>query len=129
MGQRFTQLQKMKPEMVPYVFEDINLLKMMGAKWTECSPGYTQRYDHQVIPLPVLEELARHIKLSDLDLTPNNDTLESVDSTNENSENSENSETLDKDKIKELLKKNNVNMNDLDLNNLNLENDGDNVRE
>jgi hypothetical protein len=105
----------MKPQMVPYVFEDINLLKMMGAKSTECSPGYTQRYDHQAIPLTALEELARHIKLSDLDLKPNNDKLESVDSMTENNE------KLDMDKIKELLEKKNVNMNDVDFNNLNLE--------
>ena len=68
MGPKFTRLQKMKPEMMPIVFQDVRLLEMMGAKHTQLGKGYTQRYDHALIPLTALEELALKVKLEDLEI-------------------------------------------------------------
>ena len=68
MGPKFTRLQKMKPEMMPIVFQDVRLLQMMGAKQTQLGKGYTQRYDHGLIPLTALQELALKVKREDLEI-------------------------------------------------------------
>ena len=68
MGPKFTRLQKMKPEMMPIIFQDVRLLQMMGAKQTKLGKGYTQRYDHGLIPLTALEELALKVKREDLEI-------------------------------------------------------------
>lgn len=72
MGPKFTRLQKMKPEMMDIVFQDVRLLQMMGAKHTQLGTGYTQRYDHALIPLTALKELALMVKLEDLEIKSTN---------------------------------------------------------
>jgi hypothetical protein len=54
------------------VFQDVRLLQMMGAKHTQLGTGYTQRYDHALIPLTVLKELALMVKLEDLEIKSTN---------------------------------------------------------
>ena len=70
MGPRFNKLQKANPEIIPHIFKDVRLLKMVGAKYTDLTPGYTKRYDHGLISMEAIEQLAQQVTLKDLDLTP-----------------------------------------------------------
>lgn len=56
MGQKAAVLEK-KPELVQAVMADPRLLKMVGVKSTDSSPGYTERYDNGQISIEALKEL------------------------------------------------------------------------
>ena len=71
MGAKMSNVQKRNPEVVPMVVQDLNLLKMVGAKYTDLGTNYTKRYDNGPIPREALNELAKHVSLEDLVIKPN----------------------------------------------------------